>query len=251
MTKRKSLIWFLITIVAMIILPITVYAESNKEPITVYLFRGSTCPHCENALKFFERLVTNKEFKDKIVVRHLEIWEDKTNYELANQAAEALGEKAINGSVPFIVIGEKTWKGYSSSSDEEIKTAIKEAYNDTKYEDKIKDIVGDRGEILEVKNDSFTVILVGVIIVIVIGAIVFFARSSIEEDEKNENVSTKEAKKEEPKIIEKEEAKEIKKEEKIEAETKKEPTKKKTTSKKSNTTKNKKPNVKNKSKKSN
>lgn len=243
MTKRKSLIWFLITFVAMIIIPLTVNAQSEeKSPITVYLFRGSTCPHCENALKFFERLVKDKEFKDKIVVRHLEIWDDKTNYEIANQAAEALGEKPINGSVPFIVIGEKTWKGYSASSDEEIKTAIKEAYNNKDYKDKIKDIVGNSGEILEVKNNPTTVILVAVIGIIIIGGVIYFARTSADEEEKKTSVK-KEVIAEEEKV---EPAKETLNEEK-------EPAKKKAPVKKSNTTKTKtkKTNTKSKSKKSN
>jgi len=43
-------------------MPMFVFA-AEKEPINVYIFKSSTCPHCQDALAFFKKLLNNKEFK--------------------------------------------------------------------------------------------------------------------------------------------------------------------------------------------
>ncbi len=222
MTKRKYFMCLCLLLVGLF-LPFTVKA---KEKVTVYLFRGETCPHCEEALEFFQKLISQNEFQEKVIIRHLEIWNSETNYDIANEAAEKLGKEPINGSVPFIIIGDKTWTGYSSKSDEDIKNAINDAYENQK-EDKVKDIVGESGEVLEpAKSEAVTTFIILGVIVGIIGATVYFARSGEEEEETEPN----------------------KKEEKEEQEIEKEPKKASTTTKKSN---NKKSNTKKSSKKSN
>ncbi len=184
MAKKKSIICLFVAVLAMFFAPVM---TSAKEAITVYLFRGETCPHCEEALKFFEKLKKDNEYKDLFELRHLEIWNNKDYSDLANQAAEKMGESAINGSVPYIVIGEKTFKGYSSGSDANIKSAIKEAYNDNNYEDKIKDIVGNAGEILVVKENGWvTAVVILIVAVLIVGGTVCLARQGTEEEEKTE-----------------------------------------------------------------
>ena len=42
--------------------------------------------------------------------------------------------------VPFIVIGDKSFTGYSESMNEEIKAAIKDQFNNKKYKDIVANI---------------------------------------------------------------------------------------------------------------
>ena len=47
---KKILILFGL-VLSLFVLPISVYAEEDST-ITVYLFRGATCAHCEDALDY-------------------------------------------------------------------------------------------------------------------------------------------------------------------------------------------------------
>lgn len=185
MSKRKSIMCLLIVMICSLFISVfsPVVNATEKEPVTLYLFHGSTCPHCQDALAFLKKLLKNDEFKDIFQVRAIEIWGSSTNSELANKASEAMGDEPINGSVPYIVIGDKTFGGYSSSSDTNIKNAIKDAYNNNK-EDKIKNIVGDAGELL-VGEESGTIATTIIILIVaagIIGSTIYFARGEEEED---------------------------------------------------------------------
>jgi len=201
MSKGKSLMCLLILICSLFVPMMNVVNAEEKEPVTVYIFHGSTCPHCQDALAFFKKLLNNKEFKGMFQVRALEIWGDEENSEIANEACEILGDEPINGSVPYIVIGDQSFGGYSSASDSSIKEAIKNAYNDHK-EDKLKSLVGERGELLEAdESQALTTIIVLVVAAAIIGGTIFFARSGADEEGEEKAEIKKEEieeKKEEP-----------------------------------------------------
>ena len=61
--------------------------------------------------------------------------------EFMKKVAEEFKEDTSNMGVPFIIIGDKVFKGYSKAYDEEIKKAIIDAYNDEDYKDRVKPIV--------------------------------------------------------------------------------------------------------------
>ena len=243
--KKKNIICLFVALFAMVLAPVVAKA---KEPITVYLLRGETCPHCEEALKFFTKLKKDEEYKDIFNLRHLEVWNNDENFEIGKEIYKAMGEEEeFKGSVPYIVIGETSWSGYSASSDEELKNAIKNAYdNDTK--DKLKDIVGESGELLEVSNSGWiSTAIILVLAVAIIGGTIVMARSGMEEEPEKDD-SKKENKKEE-KLEEKIKVEEKKKEEVSKPKTtatKKTTTNKKNTSNKKSTSKK---NTQNKSKK--
>lgn len=246
MTKKKSIICLFVALFAIFLAPVVAKA---KEPITVYLLRGETCPHCEEALKFFTKLKKDEEYKDIFNLRHLEVWNNDANFEIGKEIYKAMGEEEeFQGSVPYIVIGETAWSGYSASSDEELKNAIKNAY-DNDATDKLKDIVGDSGELLEISNSGWiSTAIILVLAVAIIGGTIVMARSGMDEEPEKDD-SKKETKKEE-KLEEKIKVEEHKKEEAPKQQTK--PTAKKTTTNKKNTSNKKtttKKNAQNKSKK--
>lgn len=106
--------------------------------VDVYLFRGEGCPHCAAAEEFFDKLEDDYSYSYKFVLNDYEVWYDDENAELMKEVAKKLNTTA-NG-VPFIVIGDKYFSGYSSSMDESIKSAISNAYYSYSYKDVVSDV---------------------------------------------------------------------------------------------------------------
>ena len=187
------------------------FVAGAKEKVNVYIFRGEGCPHCEEALEFFDTLEQDEEYKDLYKLVTYEVWYDENNSKLMQDVADALGEQA--SGVPYIVIGSRTFSGYTSSYDDKIKDAIKTAYEDDDYKDVVK----------QVKKGTYTpekykfpivpvAIVAGVVVLAVIGMVIFTSEKDVEE------VEVKETKKEVVK-------------EEVKKETTKKPAAKKTTKK--------------------
>ena len=147
--------------------------EKNK--ITVYLFRGEGCPHCAEAEEWFKELAKDEEYSKYYELVDYEVWYDEKNGELMDKVAKELGTEA-NG-VPFIVVGKKYFSGYSSEMSEDIKKAIKEAYEDKDYKDVVSSVNKDSNKKEEKKKSSFLPIILvsGVALITVIG-LVFFTK---------------------------------------------------------------------------
>ena len=94
---------------------------SNKS--NIYIFWGDGCPHCKALAKFISKLPA--ETKDKVNVYSFEVWSDKDNKAFMKKFGKYLGED-VSG-VPFMVIGDKIFDGYSSGdakTDQQIIDAI-------------------------------------------------------------------------------------------------------------------------------
>ena len=175
MKKIKILLMTLFVLLAM---PFTVFAEdeasTNSEKdnkVKVYFFRGEGCPHCAEAEEFFDSI--KDEYGQYFEIVDYETWNDADNANLLEKVGEARDEK-ING-VPYIVIGDKSWSGYSSEYDDDIKKTIKSVY-DTSV-DKRYDIMQliDTGSTSKGNSEDSTksndaIILIAIIVVV--GAVV-------------------------------------------------------------------------------
>ena len=96
------------------------------DPINVYLFSGSGCPHC-TALKEHLNNASNTYGKYYNVVEY-EVWDNRDNQHIMDEVAKKMGEE-VNG-VPFLVIGNRTWTGYvPGEQDKDIDNAIMSEYN--------------------------------------------------------------------------------------------------------------------------
>ena len=140
------------------------YKDDDKK-VNVYIFRGSTCSHCFDAIDHFASI-----YKDEgkyFNVKTYEVWSNEDNNELMEKVAEKLGDE-VSG-VPYIVIGKKSWSGYASNYDEEIMNTIKEEYNKDKKNDVVTEITNGKDS-----NDSITkdVIAVIVIVLVVAGVVI-------------------------------------------------------------------------------
>lgn len=199
MKKIKLLV---VALVAIILLPFGVNA-ADKDPINVYIFKGDGCGYCAAALEFFESI--EKDYGKYFNLVEYEVWYDEDNANLMTEVASYFGEEI--GGVPYIVIGDKTFQGYSETYNEEIKTAIKNAYNDKDYVDAVKAVDGGASSSSDKKEDDSnktTIIIIGVALV-GFAALFYFARDNETEEvqafEKKDETIVEEPKKEEVKKV--------------------------------------------------
>ena len=121
MRRVKYIILFLM----LLVMPFVTKAEAKK--INVYMFRGEGCPHCEEALEFFDELKEDEEFGKLYKLVTYEVWYNETNSDYQDRVAAYF---QINSTgVPFYIIGDKTFLGYAARFNDEIKATIDEAYN--------------------------------------------------------------------------------------------------------------------------
>lgn len=152
MKKLKLLV---ILFALTLILPFNVFADENDEVaseaetveqessedekdlrVKIYFFRGEGCPHCQEAEEWFESI--QEEMGSFFELVDYETWYNEDNAKLMQDVAEMRGEKAEG--VPYIVIGDKSWSGFSETYTEDIKNQIKDMF--------AKD-VNDRYDVME------------------------------------------------------------------------------------------------------
>ncbi len=110
---------------------------TDHEKINVYIFRGSGCSHCYDALTFLYGL--DGEYDDYFKVVTYEVWGNQNNSALAKAVATKLGDEF--GGVPYIVIGNKSFAGFGSSTGTEIIETALEAYKNKKYKDVVASVI--------------------------------------------------------------------------------------------------------------
>ncbi len=99
------------------IIPIIGHAS---EKVDLYLFWGDGCPHCAHEKEYLEGL--EKKY-DNLNVHLYEVWYNEDNAKKMEKLKKSFGDEATL-SVPFTVIGEKSFSGYSDQIGSEIKAEI-------------------------------------------------------------------------------------------------------------------------------
>ena len=92
--------------------------ESDK--VTVYLFHSEVCIHCKHENKFLEKM--EKKYKDNIRIVKFQTYKNEFNQNLMQEVKEMM-ECDQNG-VPFTVIGESYFIGYSDAIGDQIDQTI-------------------------------------------------------------------------------------------------------------------------------
>ena len=96
----------------------------REDAITIYLFRGQGCGYCHAFLEFLNSIAD--KYGKYFVLKSYEVWNSQENSELMAEVSSYLGEQA--GGVPYIVIGEEVFTGYTAEYDDAIKSAITDLY---------------------------------------------------------------------------------------------------------------------------
>lgn len=167
----KKLKYLLVLIVALL-LPVAVFAEgenTESKEVKLYFFRGEGCSHCAEAEAWFESI--EEEYGSYFEIVDYETWYNQENAELMQKVAEARGEEAQG--VPYIIIGNKSWNGFTESYTPEMLEQIKSEFE--------KD-VNDRYDIIKLlpeikkekeKDTTGSDIFALIIILVVVGGICF------------------------------------------------------------------------------
>lgn len=132
-----------------------------KEEVKVYLFYGEGCGYCARAKEFFNSI--EEEYGDKFELVKYEVWSNQTNANLMQDTAKVFGFNAKG--VPFIVIGDEYFDGYSEEYNEGIINAIEENYNSEERYD-VMDHLGET-------NSTTTYIVLGTIVVALAALLTF------------------------------------------------------------------------------
>jgi redox-active membrane protein len=91
----------------------------SKDKLNIYIFWGDGCPHCKHLAEYLGE--KQSEIGDKISLYTFEVWKDKNNLAFLKSFGKFLGENPKG--VPYIIIGNKTYSGFSET-DEETKQEI-------------------------------------------------------------------------------------------------------------------------------
>lgn len=113
-----------------------VFADTDKNLVNIYLFHSDTCPHCKEEIKFLKNI--EKDY-DNIKIYMYEI-SDNANLNLMEEVAE-LYDTPVNG-VPFTIIGDKYFKGFSYDNYHERFIAAIDYYSDNSYKDRTGEYIG-------------------------------------------------------------------------------------------------------------
>lgn len=79
-----------------------------SDPLNIYFFYGTGCPHCSQEKAFFESDLKNRY--PELVINEYEIYSNRQNALLLRKIAEKL--QVDVAGVPFLIIGEETFVGY-------------------------------------------------------------------------------------------------------------------------------------------
>lgn len=164
----KKLKYLVVLLIAALIIPFTVHAEGEEsKEVKVYFFRGEGCSHCAEAEAWFQSI--EEEYGSYFQIIDYETRYNRENSELMQRVAKARGEKAEG--VPYIIIGNQSWNGFTESYGSEMIERIK-----SEFEKDVKDrydIIKLLPEMEKEKDSTGSDILALVIILVVFGGICF------------------------------------------------------------------------------
>lgn len=131
----------------------------NAEEVNLYLFHSSDCMHCKAEIEWLDEL---KENYDYLNINKYEVMHNKENSEFMDKVKSKFNIK--KSQVPFTVIGDKYFIGFSDSNKSGIIKII-EKYSNMEHRDVVYEVLNNiDGDV--VKNgdkidDTFTIPILG------------------------------------------------------------------------------------------
>lgn len=173
--KKLKVILLILTV--LLVIPFGVFAdeetdnaasEESKE-VKVYLFHGEGCGFCEKAKTWFASI--EEEHGHKFELVKYEVWNDQYNSKLMQAVADARKENP--GGVPYIIVGNQSWDGFTEEYQDSIISKINSEYEqDVNERYDVLDFV-DLENLVPIEEDT-TVrdIIVLAVVIAVVGAII-------------------------------------------------------------------------------
>lgn len=125
----------LLLMVSLLFVPMRTMAK--EDAINIYLFRGKGCGFCQKFLNYVNDTLTEKYYGKFNLVSY-EVWNNTKNNELLTKVRTFLGSEKTG--VPFIVIGDKYFEGYTESYNTAIEQAIQDLYDSSNRYDVFEEI---------------------------------------------------------------------------------------------------------------
>ena len=144
---RRKIIIFLLAF--MLFIPVNILALSNnyvdkvsgitnskveENKVNLYLFHGKECPHCAEEKQWLKKI--KKEYKDVLNIYMFEVWHNDDNATMLEEVKAVF--KTDARGVPFTVIGDNYYVGYSSTSASMMEAKIKEYTKDVRSSNEAK-----------------------------------------------------------------------------------------------------------------
>lgn len=140
---------FVVLVVALFFVTTTSVVRA-EETLNVYFFYGNGCPHCAKEHQYLKDVLQKKYAN--LNIYEYEIYYNQGNVTLFQTVAEELEANA--SGVPFLVIGDKYFIGYSDSiSPKEIESRVSECLSSF-CPDSVGSIVGVSQEVSEVAQNT-------------------------------------------------------------------------------------------------
>lgn len=114
--------------------------DEKNDKIILYMFHGSTCPHCVKAIETMKN-EKNTTFKN-VEIRTFEIYKNKVNSELYKKVTDKL--KVNVNSVPYFVIGDYNRVGFNA---EVLLKEYKKALNNKNYKDIVSEVIKENKDL--------------------------------------------------------------------------------------------------------
>lgn len=110
-----------------------------ENKVTIYLFHGSECPACNNAIASMKENLSKLENYE---IKMLEVWHNEENQKILKKVEEKLNIKVTG--IPFFVIGSYNKTGYD---EEEIIKKAEEMTTNKNYQDMINTIINENKDL--------------------------------------------------------------------------------------------------------
>ena len=98
------------------------YITKEEGKVNIYFFWGDGCPHCESESAFFDSI--ESEYGDYYNLYTFETWQNEENAELLKTFSDAM--EVESRGVPYTIIGEEVFTGFSESMESGFINAIVE-----------------------------------------------------------------------------------------------------------------------------
>lgn len=133
---NKKIVLFIISI--LLLLPMNVIAKEYKDKVydivgtketkkpTIYFFHSRVCHHCVDENKYLDKL--EKKYKNKIKIIRYEVFDNKDNAALMNKVKKRFN---VDRGVPFTVLGDKSFLGFSDNTIDGLEQEIENYLNGT------------------------------------------------------------------------------------------------------------------------
>lgn len=146
---------YLIFLFIVLLFPIS--AKAND--VNIYLFHSQDCSHCKAEIKWLEEI---KENYDNVTVQEYEVTRNSDNASLESKVKKQFN--TTTPLVPFTVIGEKYFIGFSDDTKSGI-TKMIDKYSNEEHRDVVDEVINgiDNGIITngDKLDDKFTIPIIG------------------------------------------------------------------------------------------